>query len=129
MSPPWIRCQCVPRGGEYSATVPSPKIPLLTSKKDPYYSHEDTAKLCARFVTHLFACPGPPPLSKTVTHSPSPPLANFIAYALHRTRLHTSVTFVALGMSALREINHMEREMCSYLEWQLGIRTEGPPWL
>ena len=96
MSPPWIRCQCVPRGGEYSATVPSPKIPLLTSKKDPYYSHEDTAKLCARFVTHLFACPDLPPLSTTVPPAPSPPLANFIAYARHRTRLHTSVTFAAL---------------------------------
>src|SRR5882762_11152189 len=93
----------------------------------------------------------------------------FIAYALHRTRLHTSVTFAALyllqrlktrfvaargssghrlfisafmiaskvicddtysnkswcivgqGMFALREINQMEREMCSYLEWQLNV--------
>ena len=26
----------------------------------------------------------------------SPPLANFIAYAVHRTRLHSSVTFAAL---------------------------------
>ena len=64
--------------------------------KDPYYGHEDTAKLCARFVTHLFACPDLPPLSTTVPPAPSPPLANFIAYALHRTRLHTSVTFAAL---------------------------------
>ncbi|TFK87515.1 hypothetical protein K466DRAFT_490729, partial [Polyporus arcularius HHB13444] len=32
----------------------------------------------------------------TVPPAPSPPLANFIAYALHRTRLHTSVTFAAL---------------------------------
>ncbi|KAK7691759.1 hypothetical protein QCA50_005160 [Cerrena zonata] len=97
------------------------------------------------------------------------PLALFIAYALHRTRLHSSVTFSALfllqrlkarfpaargssghrlfisafmlaskvmcddtysnkswsivgqGMFALREINQMEREMCSYLEWQLNV--------
>ena len=64
-SPPrGSRCQHVPRGGEYSATIPSP-IPLLTSKKDPNYGHEDTAKLCARFVAHLVACPGLPPLSKT----------------------------------------------------------------
>jgi hypothetical protein len=96
-------------------------------------------------------------------------LDHFIAYALHRTRLHQSVTFAALyllqrlkarflaakgssghrlfisafmlaskiicddtysnkswcivgqGMFALREINQMEREMCSYLEWQLNV--------
>ncbi len=101
----------------------------------------------------------------------SPPLGNFIAHTLHRTRIHTSVTFAALylllqclkahfptawgssghrlftsafmiaskvicddtysnkswsivgkGMFALREIiNQMEREMRSYLEWQLNI--------
>ena len=117
----------------------------------------------------MFACPDLPPLSTAVPPAPSPPLANFIAYALHRTRLHASVTFAALyllqrlkarfpaargssghrlfisafmiaskvicddtysnkswsivgqGMFALREINQMEREMCSYLEWQLNI--------
>ena len=104
--PPCSRHQHVPRGGEYRATVSSP-IPLLTSKKDSYYGYEDTANLSARFVTHLVACPGLPPLLKTVTPSPSPPLANFIAYG------STSVTFAALGMSALREINHTER---SHLE-------------
>jgi hypothetical protein len=108
----------------------------------------------------------PPPSAST--QSP-PTLAMFIAYALHRTRLHPSVTFAALyllqrlktrfvaargssshrlfisafmiaskvicddtysnkswcivgqGMFALREINQMEREMCSYLEWQLNV--------
>ncbi|EPT02571.1 hypothetical protein FOMPIDRAFT_1047913 [Fomitopsis schrenkii] len=139
---------------------------------DPYYGHEETAKLCSRFVTHLFACPDLPPLSTANPPAPSPPLALFIAYALHRTRLHTSVTFAALyllqrlkarfpaargssghrlfisafmiaskvicddtysnkswsivgqAMFALREINQMEREMCSYLEWQLNIEPE-----
>ncbi|KAI0653501.1 hypothetical protein C8Q70DRAFT_937610 [Cubamyces menziesii] len=139
---------------------------------DPFYGHEENAKLCARFVTHLFACPDLPPTSTAVPPAPSPPLANFIAYALHRTRLHISVTFAALyllqrlkarfpaargssghrlfisafmiaskvicddtysnkswsivgqGMFALREINQMEREMCSYLEWQLNIDPE-----
>ncbi|KAH9944766.1 hypothetical protein B0H21DRAFT_745724 [Amylocystis lapponica] len=149
------------------ATRPAP--PAQHSMPDPYYGHEDTARLCARFVTHLFACPDLPPLSTTHPPTPSPPLALFIAYALHRTRLHSSVTFAALyllqrlkarfpaargssghrlfisafmiaskvicddtysnkswsivgqGMFALREINQMEREMCSYLEWQLNI--------
>ncbi|KAI0776270.1 hypothetical protein BD413DRAFT_602710 [Trametes elegans] len=121
-------------------------------------------------VRHAFVCvSGSAPAVHRRPPTPSPPLANFIAYALHRTRLHTSVTFAALyllqrlkarfpaargssghrlfisafmiaskvicddtysnkswsivgqGMFALREINQMEREMCSYLEWQLNI--------
>jgi hypothetical protein len=57
-----------------------------------------SAKLCARFVTHLFACPEYPP---TAAGQPPPTaqpvhLAAFVAYALHRTRLHQSVTFAAL---------------------------------
>ena len=103
------------------------------------------------------------------THLQHDLLDDFIAYALHRTRLHESVTYaslfllqrlkarfpaakgssghrlfvsafmlaskvicddtysnkswciVAQGMFALREINQMEREMCSYLEWQLNV--------
>ena len=141
--------------------------------QDPFYGHEETAKLCARFITHLFACPDVSPTSSMVPlPALSPPLANFIAYALYRTRLHPCVTFAALyilqrlkarfpaargssghrlfiaafmltskiicddiysnkswsivghGMFALREINQMEREMCSYLEWQLSIEPD-----
>ncbi|KAI0790569.1 hypothetical protein C8Q75DRAFT_698839, partial [Abortiporus biennis] len=139
---------------------------------DPYYGHEEIAKVCAHFVTHLFACPDIPPPSTANPSAPSPPLALFIAYALHRTRLHAAVTFAALyllqrlkarfpaargssghrlfisafmlaskvicddtysnkswsivgqGMFALREINQMEREMCSYLEWQLNVEPK-----
>ncbi|KAI0079277.1 hypothetical protein K474DRAFT_1673492 [Panus rudis PR-1116 ss-1] len=142
------------------------------SMPDPYYGHEEVAKICARFVKHVFNCPDLPPPSSTNPDAPSPPLALFIAYALHRTRLHQSVTFAALyllqrlksrfpacrgssghrlfisafmlaskvmcddtysnkswsivgqGMFALREINQMEREMCSYLEWQLNVEPE-----
>ncbi|KAA1470587.1 hypothetical protein DENSPDRAFT_774750 [Dentipellis sp. KUC8613] len=138
-----------------------------TSSSDPYHGHEDIAKLCSRFVSHLFACPDNPPAASP--SAPTPRLDHFIAYALHRTRLHSSVTFAALyllqrlkarfpaakgssghrlfisafmiaskiicddtysnkswcivgqGMFALREINQMEREMCSYLEWQLNV--------
>ncbi|KAH9961122.1 hypothetical protein BC827DRAFT_1260608 [Russula dissimulans] len=139
------------------------------SGSDPYHGHEVTAKLCARFVSHLFACPDVPPPPAPPSTTPTPRLDYFIAYALHRTRLHSSVTFAALhllqrlkarfpaakgssghrlfisafmlaskiicddtysnkswcivgqGMFALREINQMEREMCSYLEWQLNV--------
>ena len=49
---------------------------------------------------HLFVCPDLPPLSTAVPPAPSPPLANFIAYTLHRTRLHSSVTSAALYLLA-----------------------------
>lgn len=62
------------------------------SKPDPYYGHEPMARLCARFITHLFACPEYPP---SITHSQAK-LPIFIAYALHRTKLHPSVTFASL---------------------------------
>ena len=64
-----------------------------SSSSDPYHGHEHIAKLCARFVSHLFACLNiPPPPSGPLT----PRLEHFIAYVLHHTRLHTSVTFAAL---------------------------------
>jgi hypothetical protein len=124
--------------------------------------------MSARFITHLFACPELPPAAVNHTHSHAK-LPYFIAYALHRTKLHPSVTIAALvllqrlkarfptargssghrlfisafmiaskvicddtysnkswsivaqGMFALREVNQMEREMCSYLEWELTV--------
>jgi hypothetical protein len=68
--------------------------------KDGYYGHEATAKMGAAFITSLFACPELPPPSTNLTSSgqpvPSPKLALFVAYALHRTRLASCVTFAAL---------------------------------
>ncbi|KAG9046968.1 hypothetical protein FS837_003304 [Tulasnella sp. UAMH 9824] len=143
-------------------------------KSDSYYGHEEVAKMCARFITALFSCPDvpPPPASGAAPTGPQPTLAAFIAYALHRTRLASSVTYCALfllsrlkgrfpaargssghrlfisafmiaskvicddtysnkswcvvgqGMFSLREINQMEREMCSYLEWVLNVKPE-----
>ncbi|EJD08050.1 uncharacterized protein FOMMEDRAFT_45689, partial [Fomitiporia mediterranea MF3/22] len=62
---------------------------------DTFYGHEDTSKLCARFVSHTFNCPEIlPPLP--TSSSPSAP--HFVAYALHRTRLHPSVVFTALAL-------------------------------
>ncbi|KAJ7287223.1 hypothetical protein C8J57DRAFT_579840 [Mycena rebaudengoi] len=132
---------------------------------DPFFGYEPIATLSARFITHLFACPPYPPQS---THSQAK-LPYFIAYALHRTKLHQAVTYAALvllqrlkarfptargssghrlfisafmiaskvicddtysnkswsivaqGMFTLREINQMEREMCSYLDWELTV--------
>lgn len=56
--------------------------------------------MAAAFITSLFSCPDSPPPSSAVTAAgtpvPSPKLANFIAYAFHRTRLSSSVTFASL---------------------------------
>ena len=62
------------------------------SKPDPCYGHENTAHLCTRFITQLFACPKYPPTSSGSNTN----LPYLIAYALHRTKLHSSVTFAAL---------------------------------
>ncbi|THH16171.1 hypothetical protein EW146_g4417, partial [Bondarzewia mesenterica] len=125
----------------------------------------------APFVSQLFACPELPPPSAPPS-APTPRLDHFIAYTLHRTCFHVSITFAALfllqhlttrfpaakgstghrlfisafmiaskiicddtysnkswsilgqGMFALREINQMEREMCSYVEWQLNVEPQ-----
>lgn len=128
------------------------------------------SRLCARFITHLFACPElPPTTANSHLLQASGKLPYFIAYALYRTKLSTSVTFAALvllqrlkarfptargssghrlfisaymiaskvicddtysnkswcivaqNMFSLREINQMEREMCSYLDWELTV--------
>ncbi|KAM6502521.1 hypothetical protein JOM56_002498 [Amanita muscaria] len=142
------------------------QVPQL--QKDPFYGHEPIARLCARFITFLFTCPERPPSS----HTQQPKLPHFIAYALHRTKLHPSVVFaglillqrlkarfpsakgssghrlfisaymiaskvlcddtysnkswtiVAQGLFNLREINQMEREMCSYLDWELTVDND-----
>ena len=56
--------------------------------------------MSAGFITSLFACPEFPPPSTNLTASgqpvPSPKLAHFVAYALHRTRLASCVTFASL---------------------------------
>ncbi|KAF8633442.1 hypothetical protein AX17_004612 [Amanita inopinata Kibby_2008] len=141
---------------------------LQALPKDPFYGHEPIARLCARFITFLFTCPELPPSS----HIQQPKLPQFIAYALHRTKLHASVVIaglillqrlkarfpsakgssghrlfisaymiaskvicddtysnkswaiVAQGLFSLREINQMEREMCSYLDWELTVDSE-----
>ncbi|KAG2740190.1 hypothetical protein P692DRAFT_20753865, partial [Suillus brevipes Sb2] len=67
-----------------------------TRQSDPFYGHEQASRLCARFITHLFACPELPPSSSNSQVK----LPHFIAYALHRTKLHSSVTFAALQLKA-----------------------------
>jgi len=71
----------------------SPKTnPPTIPKRDLYHGQELVAKLAARFITHLFACPEYPQASCQLQAK----LPQFIAYALHRTKLHSSVTFSAL---------------------------------
>ena len=77
--------------GTSIAALPSYRQPILLPqpKAEPFYGHESTAHLCARFITNLFACP-----ASASTRSKLP---FFVAYALHRTKLHHSVTFAALA--------------------------------
>lgn len=66
---------------------------------DRFYGHRFISELSESVISALFACPldssssvgGP-----AVSSSPTPRLAEFIAYALHRTRLPDEITFQAL---------------------------------
>ncbi|PWN25791.1 hypothetical protein BDZ90DRAFT_62895 [Jaminaea rosea] len=69
---------------------------------DRFYGHRDLAELCERVILALFSCPLDS-TSSSVSSSPSssttkaaPRLSEFIAYALHRTRLPLAVTHQAL---------------------------------
>ncbi|KAL4079276.1 hypothetical protein J3A83DRAFT_4086288 [Scleroderma citrinum] len=82
-----------PQPVSLSASLQKPQSAASVSRQpDPFYGHEPISRLCARFITHLFACPELPPSSSGSTVK----LPYFIAYALHRTKLHPSVTFAAL---------------------------------
>ncbi|KAI0038560.1 hypothetical protein FA95DRAFT_1457961, partial [Auriscalpium vulgare] len=60
----------------------------VQSTNYPHHDDAQTARICARFISHLFACQDHPPL---------PSLEHFIARALHRAhRLPTCVAFAAL---------------------------------
>ena len=89
MSGPSVRSQA------QSDAPQQPKIPAMTQEgliSDPYYGHENTALLCARFVTHLFAHNG----WRSTPSCSNSKLQCFIAHVLYRTKLHSSVTFAAL---------------------------------
>ncbi|WWC70198.1 uncharacterized protein I206_104148 [Kwoniella pini CBS 10737] len=79
-----------PPSGKRKVTKPA----ASRSSQDPFYGHEETAVMSARFITSLFQCPNIP--ASTAPGAPTPTLAHFVAYALHRTRLPSVVTFAAL---------------------------------
>ena len=58
---------------------------------DPFYGHENTARLCARFIEHLF-CDG----QLSTSSDSNSTFTYFIAHALYRTNFHSSVAFGAL---------------------------------
>jgi hypothetical protein len=81
--------------GQMGSHIPSAEPPSTqptSSRQHPFYGHEQTSTLCARFITDLFACPQYPPSSSNSTVR----LPHFIVHVLHRTKLHSSVTFAAL---------------------------------
>lgn len=71
-----------------------PAEPPTVSESNPHHDHrqESVAKIAAHFIDDLFACPEYPQASC----QPQAKLPYFIAYALHRTKLHSAVTFSAL---------------------------------
>lgn len=81
-----------PRNGYRAVPSSNPTHGPGPTRSDTFYGHEEIARLSARYITHLFACPDLPPAS---TQSQSR-LPYFIAYALHRTKLHDAVTIAAL---------------------------------
>jgi Cyclin, N-terminal domain len=103
-----------------SAQTTAPVAPK-PQPTDPYYGHEETARLSARFIRHVFNCPSDvaPTTRKSfhrirkvilIKHIEVAPntkptettisLPRFIAYAFHRTRLPTSVAYHALFLLA-----------------------------
>ena len=93
----------------------SPSSAPVAQSRHPhysYYGHEDAAKTCTRFVSCTFGCPDilPQPQQSSSTSGsaaglPSSSgsnvpgtLAQFIAYALHRTRLPPSVRLTAFAL-------------------------------
>ncbi|KAI0753880.1 hypothetical protein BC629DRAFT_1662937 [Irpex lacteus] len=90
--------------GHIAPCHPSPfqcalqKVPARSSTShptsaDPYHGHEVTAKICTNCLSLV---------SSANPSASSPGLDLFIAYALHRTRLHTSVTYPALYLRQLK---------------------------
>lgn len=68
--------------------------------EDRFYGHRNIAELCERVIFALFSCPldsaSTAANGTTSSVRPAPRLSEFIAYALHRTRLPTVVTHHAL---------------------------------
>ena len=46
---------------------PNPSTQPTSSRQHPFFGHEQTSNLCARFITRLFACPRYPPSSSNST--------------------------------------------------------------
>lgn len=62
-------------------------MPKEQSRNEGFYFHEPIARLCARYIAHLFPCPDA---------SPTDELPRSIAYALYKAQLKPSITFAAL---------------------------------
>ncbi|KAH7070882.1 hypothetical protein BKA62DRAFT_628864, partial [Auriculariales sp. MPI-PUGE-AT-0066] len=66
---------------------------------DPFYGYEADANMCAAFLEHHFVCQATPTTSLQTDQQlppPLPPLANFIAYILYRTRLEPCTMYAAM---------------------------------
>ncbi|UZJ53174.1 hypothetical protein CBS101457_002494 [Exobasidium rhododendri] len=76
--------------------------PRQDSVYDHFYGHREISELSESVISALFACPldsassSVNALPSSAMQNPTPRLAEFIAYALHRTRLPEEITFQAL---------------------------------
>jgi hypothetical protein len=79
-------------------------ILLHPALNDQYYGHENTAKICVRYVIHQFSCANLtcsnklPSVVQQMTSQMTimPSLAHFIAYVLHCTKFPLVIAFYAL---------------------------------
>lgn len=77
-----------------STPTPISPLPTTTMSVDRFYGFRDTAELCEHVITSLFSVTTPP--APTSAKDAIPPLGEFIAYALYRTRLPLAITHQAL---------------------------------
>ena len=99
-------------------TSPSLNLPLRRPQILPLghlrASHSSSLSLPLRRLQDLHSTLKYPTLSYLLRHPPSKAICD-------DTYSNKSWCVVGQGMFALQEINQMEREMCSYLEWQPNV--------
>ena len=96
----------IPNNNYYTPAPRFPNNPPPQRARVPvYYGYEEISLICSRFICETFNCPAgivvpessanlQPPSNGEIT----PSLAEFVAYAIHRTRLDEAVIYTALGI-------------------------------
>ncbi|KAL4070466.1 hypothetical protein J3A83DRAFT_4358647 [Scleroderma citrinum] len=80
-----------------------------------FYNHKHISHLGVKFIIHSFTCPELPPSSSGSTVK----VPYFIAYTLHQTKIHPSITFAALVL-----LQHLKAQFSTEWgssEWELNV--------